>query len=199
MNEDQDYLSPQHQQTSSSPSFGANLVGFFETLIVSLAIASFIYAFVAQPHKVFGSSMYPNFHHGDYILSNKIEYYFSLPKRGQVIVFKNPRNTSQDFIKRIIGLPGEKVKIASGHIYINDQILNESYLDPSVFTNTGVFIREGEQVEVPTNHYLVLGDNRAASSDSREWGFVSKDQIIGQAILRYFPLNEVGLIQGANY
>src|SRR5690348_5864855 len=98
-----------------------HLIEFIQTLVVFAAIGTAIYVFIAQPHKVSGSSMFPNFQNGDYIITNKVGYRFNQPERGQVIVFKDPLNEQEDFIKRIIGLPGDKVKISNCHVFINGQ------------------------------------------------------------------------------
>lgn len=184
---------------NNPPSFKSHFIEFFETLMVCLALGFIVYFFIAQPHKVSGSSMVPNFHNNDYIITNKLIYKFQKPERGQVIVFKNPRDNSQDFIKRIIGLPGEKVKIQSCHVYINDSLIHESYLDSNLCTAAGLFLTEGVDITVPADHYIVLGDNRMFSSDSREWGFIQKGDIIGEAAFRYWPQNDIGLINQARY
>ncbi|MBI3485648.1 signal peptidase I [Candidatus Daviesbacteria bacterium] len=176
------------------------IVEFIQTLVVFAAIGTAIYLFIAQPHKVSGSSMFPTLKTGDYIITNKIGYRLEQPKKGEIIVFKNPREESQDFIKRIIGVPGDRVKIEGGHFFVNDQQLSESsYLESSVYTSSGAFLREGEEITVSPNHYFVAGDNRLASSDSREWGFVTREEIIGKAFFRYWPLSAVGIINSASY
>jgi len=180
-------------------SIRTHIIEFIQTLVVFAAIGTAVYLFIAQPHKVSGSSMYPNFKNNDYIITNKIGYDFEKPQRGQVIVFKNPRDLSQDFIKRIIGLPGEKVKVQDGHVYINDQMLPEPYLPKDLTTMSGAFAQEGQEIDVPADNYFVMGDNRPASSDSREWGFVTRQEIIGQAFFRYWPENEIGVIHPAHY
>ena len=176
-------------------SLKTHILEFIETLVVFLAIGTVIYLFIAQPHKVSGSSMFPNFHTGDYIITNKIGYRISAPQRGQVIVFENPKDTSQDFIKRIIGLPGDKVRVEGGKVYVNDQVLNEPYLPAGLQTLSGAFIKEGVELQVPADNYIAFGDNRPFSSDSRDWGFLTKEEIIGQAMFRYWPITSAGLIQ----
>lgn len=181
------------QNNKPKVSLGAHLIDFFQTLVVFAAIGSFVYWQIAQPHKVSGSSMYPTFHDSDYIITDKISYKFSSPKRDEVIVFKNPKEKSQDFIKRIIGLPGDTVKIEGGKVYVNGKLLDEPYLSPDLITDPGSFSQEGEEIKVDQpNVYFVLGDNRPRSSDSREWGFVSKDEIIGRVFLRYWPKEAIG-------
>lgn len=179
--------------------FRAKLTEFIQTLIIFAAIIMIIYFFVARPHKVFGSSMYPTFHSGDYIITDQLSYRLGNPERGDVIVFKDPLDLSQDFIKRVIGLPGERVKVQDGHVYINDKLLPEPYLDSSVVTGGRDFLPDGEEKVVPPGDYFVMGDNRPDSSDSRSWGFITRGEIIGKAFFRYWPQNVIGLIPSVHY
>lgn len=179
---------------SPSGGIGSHLVDFIQTFVVFGAIFSMIYLFVAQPHKVSGSSMVPTFQNNDYILTDKLSYRFSLPKKGDVIVLKNPRNESQDFIKRIIAIPGDSVKIEDGLVFVNGNKLNEVYLPQNTFSQGGSFLAEGEQITAGEGQYIVFGDNRNHSSDSREWGPVKRNEIIGKVVFRYFPANSFGLI-----
>lgn len=192
-----DILSSHNSSQEEHRSFGSHLVEFIQTLVIFLAIASAIYWQIAQPHKVSGSSMVPNFHNGDYIITDKLTYKFSEPKRGDVIVFKNPRNMSEDFIKRIIGLPGDKVKVENGQVFLNDKLLNQPFLASNVVTSPNAFLQEGVDTLVPEDHFIVFGDNRPNSSDSREWGFIRKDEIIGRVILRYWPKEAIGIFPAA--
>lgn len=182
------------------PSIGSKIKSSIVELIQFIAIVAsilmIIRVFVAEPHKVSGNSMVPNFHDKDYIITNKLATRFSIPVRGAVIILKNPRNPENEvFIKRVIGLPGETVKISGGKVYINGKVLREeSYLTPDVQTTGEGFLREGDEVTVPQDNYFVLGDNRKNSSDSRDFGLLKKDLIIGQAFLRYWPLNKMELI-----
>lgn len=175
---------------------------FFEviqTIVLALAIFVVIYLFAAQPHQVKGASMMPNFVDGEYILTEKISYRLRNPKRGEVIIFKAPDKPELDYIKRVIGLPGEKVRITNGTIYINDLPLKESYLNPALQISSGRFLRENETYTVPEGSFIVFGDNRSHSSDSREFGPVTKKAIIGVALLRYWPLNAFTLIPKPSY
>lgn len=166
---------------------------------MALAIFVVIYLFLYQPHQVKGASMEPNFHDGEYLLTNKYEYRFADPKRGDVIVFKSPQNPDIDFIKRIIGLPGDRVKLLNNHYFINDTELTEPYIATNLYTYNGSFLREGVEIEVPENKYFVSGDNRPRSSDSREWGFIDRSAIIGKSQLRYWPFNRFGVIPQITY
>ncbi len=191
-------MEPVYTSFEQPTSLSSKVIEFIQTLVLFAAIGTAIYLFIAQPHKVSGLSMFPTMYNGDYIITNKIGYRFSQPQKGQIVVFKNPREESQDFIKRIMGIPGDRVKVQNEHFFVNGAMLNEDYLNPSIATLPGSFLKEGEEVLVPPDHYIVMGDNRLASSDSREWGFVSKDEIIGQAFFRYFPINSIGLVKAAN-
>jgi signal peptidase I len=170
-----------------------------EVFVFAIAIFLFVYLLVLQPHKIKGASMEPNFPDGEYLLTDKLSYRFGEPERGDVVVFEAPRTDGEEFIKRIIGLPSETVSIMDGKIYINNQKLQETYLSTTLLTGSGSFLTEGKKIVVPDEKYFVLGDNRSASSDSRMWGFVSKDKITGRAFVIYWPPPEVGLIQAAEY
>ncbi len=189
-----DYLPIGGYKETQSSSYGSKIIEFIQTLAVFAAIAVAIYVFIGQPHKVSGSSMFPTLHSGDYILTDKLSYRFREPQKQEIIVFKNPREETQDFIKRIIAAPKDKVKVENGSVYVNGSVLSESYLKTSHLSTTGSFLSEGREVIIPENRYVVMGDNRAASSDSREWGFITKEEIIGKAIFRYWPPNALGLI-----
>lgn len=181
-------------------SWKSKILEFVETLVVFGAIFTAIYLFIAQPHKVSGQSMFPTLHSGDYIFTDKVTYRLSEPQIGQIIVFKNPRQEDQDFIKRIIGTPGDLVKVEEGKVYVNRNLLDEFfYLNSSVITDANAFLSEGKEIRVPQEKYIVMGDNRGASSDSREWGFITKEEIIGKAFLRYWPINGLGIVRAADY
>ncbi|MDP3948296.1 MAG: signal peptidase I [bacterium] len=173
---------------------GGYLVEFFETLVIFGAIFAFIYLFVAQFHKVQGSSMVPTFHTGDYLITEKVSYKLRNPGREEIIVLKDPRNESQDFIKRIIAVPGDTIKIQNNTVLVNDKPLEEKYLPAGTSTKSGAFLTEGDTLKAADNQYFVLGDNRAHSSDSREWGPVTRKEIVGRAIFRYFPPQVIGLL-----
>lgn len=179
------------------------IFGFFfdilESIVVALAIFVVVYLFFYQPHQVKGASMEPNFHDGEYILTNKYEYRFSDPKRGDVVVFKSPQNPDIDFIKRIIGLPGDKVKILNNEYYVNGVLVDESYIADDLYTYNGAYLKEGQEITVPEGQYFVSGDNRPRSSDSREWGPIQRSAIIGRSQLRYWPFDSFGIIPRVDY
>ncbi len=161
----------------------------FETVGSAVLIAAFIMIFIARAYTVNGDSMLPTLHHGERLLVDKISYRFVEPSRGEIIVFKNPADTSEQFVKRVIGLPGDKVAILQGVVYVNDQAIAEDY------TFAPARIGFPPQI-VPEDTYFVLGDNRNNSEDSRfgRVGFLPRKLIVGRAIWRYWPLNQVDLI-----
>lgn len=169
-------------------------IEFFETIVVIGAIFALIYLFVAQFHKVSGNSMVPTFHSGDFLITEKVSYRFNSPQRGDVIVLKNPRDESQDFIKRIIAIPGDTVKVESNIVHVNNEPVNESYLPPDTQTQAGAFLIEGISVKAGPNQYFVMGDNRDHSSDSRDWGALTREEIVGKALFRYWPPSVIGLL-----
>lgn len=175
---------------------GGYLVEIIETVVVCVAIFFILYLFVAQFHKVSGNSMVPTLKNGDYLITEKVSYRFGSPKKGDIIVLKNPRDESQDFIKRIIALPGEVVKIENDIVYVNGQPISEKYIAASVQTPGGSFLTEGSTVKAGPNQYFVFGDNREHSSDSREWGGVTKEEIVGRAFFRYWPPQSMELLNG---
>jgi len=172
---------------------------FIETLVTALAIFVIVYLFLFQPHSVKGNSMstpFPEaFQDGEYFLTNKITYKFNEPKRSEVVVFKAPQNEEYDYIKRIIAIPGDTIKIRDGRVYLNAELLDESaYLPADSTTLAGHFLKEGEEINITAGKYFVLGDNRNHSSDSREWGLLPIKNIIGKAWFRYWPVNKLGIV-----
>lgn len=173
----------------------------FETLqvvVFAISIFLFVYLLLAQPHKIKGESMLPNYDDGEFLLTNKLLYRLEEPSRGDVIVFQPP-GIESDFIKRIVGLPGEKVMIRDGRVFVNGQELFESYVEPTVRTNPGKFAQEGVSLTVPTNSYFALGDNRGSSQDSRYFGYVAKSSITGKAWLVYWPVGLAGKVANPEY
>lgn len=150
--------------------------------------------FILQPFVVDGNSMEPNFHDQEYLLVNQLTYRLRPPERGETIIFRFPKNPQEDYIKRIIGLPGETVEIADGQILINSQLLDEKYLtaDEQTIANGG--LTPFEKI-LGSDEYFVMGDNRTHSSDSREWGAVPKKNIIGRAWLVVYPWQYHGFIK----
>lgn len=173
----------------------ASIFDFLQSIVVVMAILVMVYLFGVSPQEISGQSMYPFFDNGEYILTNKIEYKLNDPKRGDIVVFKSPQNKEIDYIKRIIGLPGDRVNLIDGKYYLNGKVLSEPYLPPNLYTFAGSFLRENSEIVVPPGRYFVSGDNRPHSLDSREFGTVPRGDIIGKAILRYWPFDRAGLIK----
>lgn len=189
---------PTEKIAATFSSIGQFLLSFLETVVVALVISIVLYLFIMTPHEVIGNSMHPTYQNGEYLMANKLLYRFQDPQRGDVIIFKY--SDTQDFIKRVIGLPGDKVMLKDGHIYINNQLVDESsYLSNSIYTNGGEFLHEGETITVPDNEYFVCGDNRPHSSDSRTFGPISKEDIKGKAWLVYFPFSQFRIAQHEAY
>ncbi len=170
-----------------------------DTVIIALVVFLLLYFFVAQPHKVVGSSMFPNLKNGEYILTEKVSYRFGLPQRGDIVVLKAPPSAQlgsagHDYlIKRVVGLPTETIKFQNDQVEINGQVLNEPYLDPSIKTvgEGGVTLKDSE--------YFVMGDNRSDSYDSRAWGPLVRDLIVGKAFLVYWPIVKSEDANGARF
>jgi len=177
-----------------------------ETAILAILIFLALYLFLVRPHQIRGDSMLPNFHNGEYLLTEMVSYNLlkKEPQRGEIVVFRSPEQPNLDFIKRIIALPGEEIKLQNGRIFIiNDAnpegfLLEEDYLEEGTATEGRRTIDDGEVFAV-SNGYVVLGDNRERSSDSREWGIIKKENIIGKVWLRYWPPEAVALIKPAFY
>lgn len=174
---------------------GLFFLDIIETGVIALSIFLIIYLFLLQPHEVKGNSMVPNFEHGDFLLTDKISYRFGEPERGDVIVFKAPQNSNFDYIKRIVGLPGEAVEIKEGKFFVDGKRLEENYLPEDTYIREGKTLREGLVLTIPAGEYWVMGDNRQHSSDSREWGPVPRENIVGKVWLRYWPLEKLGKIE----
>lgn len=177
---------------------GAFLLDILEVVVLAVGIFLIVYLLVLRPHKIKGASMSPNFPDGEYLLTEKVSYYLNDPKRGDVVVFKPPVS-DDEYIKRIIGMPGDTISVKAGKVYLNGQMLNEEYLADTVQTGSGSFLGEGEQYVVPEGMYFVFGDNRPHSSDSRAWGPITKKVMTGRAWVVYWPPNQAGKVLTPNY
>lgn len=183
---------------------GAFFLDMIETVVIALSIFLVIYLFFMQPHQVSGLSMFPNFHDKEYILTDKVSYKLGNPKRGDVVVFHAPpaancpQGTGCDFIKRVIAVPGETIELRDHVYYVNGKALPEPYIPPENITNPGQFI-EGRVVTMGPDDYFVTGDNRPHSSDSRVWGPITKEEIVGRGFFRYWPTSRIGLLPKVSY
>lgn len=158
-----------------------------ESVLPALIIVLVVNVFLAQATRVEGQSMEPTLFDSQRLIIEKISYRLHEPKRGDVIVLRPPTRSSVPLIKRVIGLPGETVEIHDGQVFVNGTSLEEGYLNGPTEGSMAATL-------VPEQHVLVLGDNRGASNDSRSFGMVAYDDIIGKAWLRYWPLEQIGVI-----
>jgi len=163
-------------------------------VIIALVIVIPIRYFLFQPFIVKGQSMEPNFENSNYLIVDELSFRFRDPQRGEVVVFRYPKNISQRFIKRIIGLPGDKIEVKAGSIMVNDQVLDESKYLPS-----GVQTPGNIQTSLNENEYFVLGDNRISSFDSRQWGLLPRKNIIGRVLIRAWPITDLTKIEVPSY
>ena len=178
-----------------------------ESIIIAFLLALVIRAFLVQAFKIPTGSMRMTLIEGDLILVNKFVYGAKIPftnlrlpvlrppKRGDVIVFIYPEDKSKDYIKRLVGLPGDLVEIKGGSIYINSKPAPEDIFSQIYYYNRGQLALPGQKMIVPVDNYFVLGDNSATSKDSRYWGFVPKNNLLGKAIVIYWPLQRIKLIK----
>lgn len=193
-----DNLNNIEEPESERFSFLEFLWDLLKTAVIVVVIAFGIKYFILQPFIVDGNSMQPNFENNEYLLVEKISYHFHQPQRGDVVVFHPPGQASVNYIKRIIGLSNEKVEIKEDQIKIfnsnnpNGFVLKESYIPASIKTLTN-----GKDVTytLSKDEYFVLGDNREHSSDSREWGNLPKENIIGRAWLNIYPVSDLGIVK----
>ena len=177
-------------------------VQFIIEMAVIVAIMLGIRYYLAKPFYVKGASMEPNFYDHEYLVIDEISYRFSDPQRGDIVVFKYPKDPKQYFIKRVVALPGEHIKIENGEIYLVDTIgqpikLNEGYLPDE--TRTELPLKGYSDVVLGEDEYFLLGDNRDQSLDSRIFGPVKKDFIVGKAWVRAWPLNRISTFKAPQY
>ncbi len=163
---------------------------WIETIVGSVLLAGFLIIFVAQSFVVQGSSMSPTLENGERLVVEKVSYRFTEPDYGDIIVFKFPYNPQEEFIKRVIALPGDTVEIRQGEVLVNNDPIDEQYISEPPLSSFS-------SREVPEDHYFVLGDNRNNSLDSRDRrvGFVPRELIVGRAVWRYWPITEVEVLR----
>ncbi|MEI7620524.1 MAG: signal peptidase I [Candidatus Falkowbacteria bacterium] len=178
------------------------ILEFFKIVIISLVIILPIRYFIIQPFYVKGASMEPTFHDHQYLIIDEISYRFNDPQRGDIVVFRYPQNPQEYFIKRIIGLPGERVEVRDGSVYIyNDKYPEGFVLDESVYLadNIKTYDLSEEIVTLRGGEYFVLGDNRNASKDSRSFGAVNKSFLTGRVMFRGWPFNQITVFHTPEY
>lgn len=159
-------------------------------LVVSLAISCFIIVFLYQPVKVEGTSMMPSLGDQERIFVNKFVYRLEPVERGDIVVFRYPRDPSKSFIKRVIGIAGDRIRIDGGQVYVNDEALAEDYVVPAYEDS-----RSYPEMTVPASHYFLLGDHRNMSNDSRDFGAVDEKYIYGKAVFGYWPMEKMGRVR----
>ncbi|MEN8172168.1 MAG: signal peptidase I [Chloroflexota bacterium] len=177
---------PDEETTDRKPGLLRFFYDVFETLLLAAILFIGINAVSARV-RVDGSSMEPSFHHGEFVVVNRLAYKLGTYNIGDVVVFHYPRDPDQEYIKRIIGVAGDNIQISNGLVYLNAQLLNEPYIAAPP--------RYNGSWNIPEGHVFVLGDNRNNSSDSHNWGPLQKENIIGRAIFIYWPLDEFGGIK----
>src|SRR5579863_10455893 len=176
--------------TAEPVRIGAGLGIWLRDLIISLAISAFIIIFLYQPVKVEGTSMMPSLEDQERIFVNKFVYRLEPIERGDVVVFRYPRDPSKSFIKRVIGLAGDRIRINAGQVYVNGKALDEDYV-PRAYED----LRSYSETVVPPGSYFVLGDHRSLSNDSRDFGPVSDSYIYGKAVFGYWPMDKMGRVR----
>lgn len=154
-------------------------------LLLIPILATVTYLFIVQPFRMTGSSMTPTLLHGNYFLTEKISFKSSALRRGDIVVVKDPRSTDRDLVKRIVALPNERVRISEGKVYIDGQALDEPYLQ-EINTEASAFLKEDQEFLIPADRYVVLGDNRSQSIDSREFGPIYKTDIVAKYWFKYY-------------
>jgi signal peptidase I len=185
-------LHPRREQTAGPvpPRTLPMLSVWLRDLIISLAISAFIIIFLYQPVKVEGTSMMPSLDDQERIFVNKYVYRLEPIQRGDIIVFRYPRDPSKSFIKRVIGLAGDSIRIEGGEVFVNGRALEEDYVPP-VYSDQ----RSYPEIVVPPHSYFVLGDHRTMSNDSRDFGPVDVGFIYGKAVFGYWPMDKMGRVR----
>jgi signal peptidase I len=191
---------PEHNKPSSTlGAVGLFIFDFLKVFIIAVAIIIPVRWFLFQPFVVTGDSMRPNFQDGNYLIIDEMTYHLRQPERGEVIVLKFPNDTSQYFIKRIVGLPNERIVIDNGHVTVyNAANPNGIALDESYLPNNNITYGNIDRTLGP-NEFFVLGDNRLSSSDSRVFGALDRKYIVGRVLFRLFPTNELGQFSAPAY
>jgi signal peptidase I len=178
------------EKAKSSARAGTLFSAWMRDLVISLAISAFIIVFLYQPVKVEGTSMMPSLDDQERIFINKFVYRIEAIQRGDIVVFRYPRDPAKSFIKRVVGVAGDHVRIVDGRVYVNGKLLDEDYV-PSAYQDG----RSYPDTVVPKDSYFVLGDHRSLSNDSRDFGPVDLSYIYGKAVFGYWPVDKVGRLR----
>jgi signal peptidase I len=189
------FLDSEEKNESKPTTIGSVLLNFFEfikTVIIIVILAAVIRLFVIQPFIVDGQSMEPNFQNNDYLITEKVSFHFSEPRRGETVILRPPDNPTVNYLKRIIGIPGDTVSIKKGDVYVNAKKIDEPYIDGQ---KTLTVKNEDLTVTLKQDEYFVMGDNRNHSRDSREIGPVPRHNLVSHVWIRLFPFNKIKLIQ----
>jgi len=173
-----------------SPVAKWTLTSWLRDLVVSVSISAFIIMFLYQPVRVEGTSMLPMLEDQDRLFINKMAYHVGEIQRGDVVVFQYPRDHTKSYIKRVIALPGDRLRIDRGQVIVNDKPLSEKYV-PVRFVDS----RSQREIQIPIGEYYVMGDHRSISSDSRDFGPVDKGLIYGRAAFVYWPFDQAGVVR----
>lgn len=194
----------EHITAEPAPKKRAKSLELIETIVVAVLLAILIRATVAEARFIPSGSMIPTLAIGDRLVVEKISYYFSDPERGDIVVFYPPSPTQQNlsaggrfmrwlgftreaaYIKRVVGLPGETLSVRDGQVYINDEPIKEIYTEFPALDET-------PPTQIPENHYFMMGDNRNNSKDSRAWGSMPRENVIGKAFFRFWPMSRLGM------
>lgn len=194
----------ENYNSNTGPKFGGLFIEVLQTIVIALGVSVVIYLFLAVPNQVDGQSMQPNIQDKEILLTNKFIQLFGGPtgilkdynyQRGDIVVFEEPNRP--DLVKRVIGLPGDRIKIQDGKVYINGELYIETFLPEGRTTNAGPFIPEGVEKLVPEDSYFLMGDNRSNSKDSRtiDVGFVKREYLKGSPFMRILPFDRFGFLQ----
>ena len=165
------------------------LMLWLRDLLISAAASVLIITFLYQPVRVEGTSMLPRLEDRDRLFINKFVYHIASIERGDVVVFRYPRDPEKSYIKRVIALPGDTLRVDRGHVYVNGILLHEPYVPPEYRDN-----RSLAEMVIPADSYFMMGDHRSISSDSRDFGPVDRSLIYGKAVFVYWPARDVGVV-----
>jgi len=178
------------QPTPAAQTTGTGLGLWLRDLLISAGVSVLIILFLYQPVRVEGTSMLPRLEDHDRLFINKFVYHITSIERGDVVVFHYPRDPEKSYIKRVIALPGDRLRIDQGQVFVNDKPLAENYV-PEMYRD----MRSYPETTIPDDSYFVMGDHRSISSDSREFGVVERDLIYGKAVFVYWPAKDLGQVK----